>query len=109
MASLQRIGKTATQVFHSDGVFWKVTYHKTDVVTVNQDGSITLDTGGWFTQTTKNRMNQASNQYGLCFRVYQAMGVWYVSVGCNGTVELKKFNGNKVTIRINRPVEMLAG
>lgn len=33
--------------------------HQTDVVTFHPDGSITLNTGGWYTVTTKDRMNNA--------------------------------------------------
>lgn len=34
-----------------------VRLHATDVVTFGQDGAITLDSGGWRTMTTKDRMN----------------------------------------------------
>lgn len=51
-----------------------VTYRGTDVVTYNADGSITLRTGGWYTATTKHRMNQ----YGRGVRVYQLKGMWFV-------------------------------
>lgn len=40
--------------------------------------SITLDTGGWSTVTTKLRMNQTSNHFGLGFHVYQKNHEWYV-------------------------------
>lgn len=53
------------------------TYHETDVVKWN-DKYIRLYTGGWFSNTTKVRMNQVSNQYGLDYSVYQAKGIWYV-------------------------------
>jgi hypothetical protein len=36
-----------------------VRLHDTDVVTIAPDGSITLDSGGWRTVTTKDRMNLA--------------------------------------------------
>jgi hypothetical protein len=56
----------------------KVYYHRTCIVSFNKT-HIMLDTGGWWTVTTKLRMNQASNQFDLGFRVYQKEGVWYVS------------------------------
>lgn len=34
-----------------------VRYHDTNIVTYHGDGSITLDTGGWETVTTTNRMD----------------------------------------------------
>ena len=37
-----------------------------------------LDTCGWKSATTKTRMNQAANQFGLPYRVYQKDYVWYV-------------------------------
>ena len=78
MATMQRIGKTATTVARdADGVL-RVTYHATAVVTVAADGTVTLNSGGWRTATTKARMNQAANQLGLGFSVYQEKGDWYV-------------------------------
>ncbi|GAG49119.1 unnamed protein product [marine sediment metagenome] len=76
MAQQNRIGRTATTVRPEDG-YTCVRYHYTDVVRFNDD-EIILDTGGWFTQTTKTRMNQTANQYGLGFRVYQEDGGWFV-------------------------------
>lgn len=35
----------------------RVRLHNTDVVTYNPNGAILLDTGGWFTVTTRNRMD----------------------------------------------------
>ena len=57
-----------------------VVYHNTAVVQFNND-KIILNSGGWDTRTTKTRMNQASNQYGLRFSVYQVDFAWYVSIG----------------------------
>lgn len=51
-------------------------YHATDVLTWNSDGSVTLDSGGWLTLTTKQRLNE----FGPA-RVHQDKGRWYVSYG----------------------------
>lgn len=67
---------TATTIATVDGVT-SVTYHATTVVKWDKWG-IVLDSGGWRTATTKTRMNQAANQFGLEFRVYQEKGEWYV-------------------------------
>src|ERR1700677_1463884 len=49
--------------------------HQTDVVTLHPDGSITLNSGGWHTVTTKARI---SDYYqGL----HSAKGVWYLRDG----------------------------
>jgi len=53
-----------------------VLLHETDVVTYLPDGSCVLNSGGWKTVTTKDRMNS----YAPC-RIYSDKGVWYVSDG----------------------------
>ena len=40
------------------GEDYAVRLHETDVVTFHMDGSVTLDSGGWLTVTTKARMNE---------------------------------------------------
>jgi len=55
----------------------KVMYHSTDVVSFN-DSKIILNTGGWRSNTTKTRMNQTSNQFGLGYMVYQSGFQWFV-------------------------------
>ena len=58
-----------------------VTYHNTVVVMLVDDRYVTLDNGGYYTATSKRRMNQASLQYSLGFGVYQSDFVWYVQIG----------------------------
>lgn len=77
MPTMQKVGSHKTSVSRKDGVL-TVRYHNTDVVTVFENGTIKLNTGGWRTSTTKNRMNQASNQYDLGFQVYQRDFAWFV-------------------------------
>jgi len=48
--------------------------HLTDIITFKPDGSIVLDSGGWQTVTTKERMNRAPE-----IQVYQEKSVWYVA------------------------------
>lgn len=76
MGQTHTVGKTATSIRNEEG-YKIIRYHNTDVVKFNQF-EIILNTGGWWTATTKNRMNQASNQFGLGFGVYQKRGVWFV-------------------------------
>lgn len=76
MARQNRVGKHATTVATSNEST-KVTYHSTVVVDFNRF-AIFLDSGGWQTATTKTRMNQASNQFDLGFRVYQKDFDWFV-------------------------------
>jgi hypothetical protein len=80
MAQQHTIGTVATSVATgSDGVT-RVIYHSTIVAAWNAT-TITLDSGGWRTATTKTRINQAASQYALDFRVFQSRGDWYVDLG----------------------------
>lgn len=54
-------------------------YRGTEVARKNADGSVTLNSGGWQTATTKMRINQFANEF--CsgrFSVYQKAGQWFV-------------------------------
>ena len=50
--------------------------HSTYVVKIHPDNSATLNSGGWHTSTTKDRINQYSP-----VRVYQRKGEWYLDNG----------------------------
>jgi len=78
MASNQKVGSHKTTIFTDDSGFINVVYHSTPVVKFN-DQKIILDTGGWYSNTTKLRMNQASNQFNLGYRVFQKKGKWFIS------------------------------
>lgn len=54
-------------------------YQDTDIIFWNVDGSITLDTGGWRTSTTKARFNE----HLIGMSVWQSKGVWTLNVGGN--------------------------
>jgi len=92
MGQTQTIGRTATKVEHR-GLETFVRYHNTDVVQFDSL-YITLNTGGWETATTKLRMNQASNQFGLGYQVYQKNYDWYVVTPKGETLE---FTGQRMT------------
>lgn len=87
------LGKTATTVAVQDGT-WRVTYHQTVVAEWN-DMFVTLRTGGYFTKTTKKRMNEASSQFGLGFSVYQKKGSWFVDYNDN----TYKFENDTLTFK----------
>jgi len=76
MTQLTQVSKYNTVVFN-DGQHTIVKYHHTEVVKWNHE-HIILNSNGYQTYTTKTRMNQTSNQYGLGFQVYQQDFVWYV-------------------------------
>lgn len=54
--------------------------HNTYIVTWYTDGRIELNTGGWFTVTTKARINEFIGAYGIS----QERGIWYLTSYCNG-------------------------
>ena len=76
MAQTQEVRGVATRIVRI-GTTIQIHYHGTIVVEFNHD-TITLNSGGWQTQTTKTRMNQASNQFDLGYSVFQKNYVWYV-------------------------------
>ncbi len=76
MPQQQKVSGRSTWFFN-DGTYNVVQYHATPVVRWNDD-EIILNTGGWMTMTTKDRMNQASNQFGLGFSVHQEDYEWFV-------------------------------
>ncbi len=87
MAQMQRVGDHKTTV-KADQRMISVVYHSTEVVRVERDligNVITLRSGGYRTATTKTRINQAANAYGLGFQVFQKAGDWYVKAA-DGTV-----------------------
>lgn len=92
MSQNQVIGKHKTTVCQVDGKT-AVTYHQTAVVIFDNE-TITLNTGGYETVTTKLRMNQTSNQYDLGYDVYQKNRNWYVYYQ-GETIE---FMGNKLVL-----------
>jgi len=78
MPRMNRLSPYATTVSEADGET-VVIYHTTRIVTFNHD-CVTLRTGGWDTVTTRRKMNQASNQFGLGYSVFRRDGDSYVSL-----------------------------
>ena len=61
-----------------------VLFHGTAVVTYHPDGSVTLDSGGWLTSTTKQRINAYTRA-----PVYSVKGKWLVGVPGGGKVPFR--------------------
>ena len=72
-----QIGQYKTVVLAEDGKT-KVVYYDTAIVTFDKD-AIILDTGGWWTRSTKARMNQASRQFDLGYQVHQVLNSWVIT------------------------------
>lgn len=87
MGQTQQVRGVATSIRTEKGITY-VRYHNTDVVSFT-DKRVTLRTGGWCTVTTKTRMNQAANQFGLGYSVYQKNHDWYVNLPSGKTVDFQ--------------------
>ena len=68
--------KVATCIYDTEE-FTCIRYHNTEVVKFNRE-KIILNSDGWFTKTTKKRMNQANTEYNLGFFIRQEKNQWYV-------------------------------
>lgn len=65
-----------------------VKLHATDVVTFHANGTATLDSGGYLTVTTKDRLNS----YAPCPRIFSHRGRWFVGKK-DGDRSLPYFDG----------------
>jgi hypothetical protein len=69
----KRVARNTVRYTRTDGtIVWRL--HRTDVVTKHPDGTFTLNTGGWETVTTKDRINNYSPA-----RVFQKNHAWFVA------------------------------
>ncbi len=67
-----------TQVFkHEDG-YWVMSLHRNWIVKKANDGSIWISNAGWFTPTTKERLNGFLDVIGSDCAIYQKKGNWYI-------------------------------
>lgn len=88
-----KVAGVATTVAN-EGKSTVVTYHKTQVVKFT-DKTIKLNTGGYNTQTTMRRMNQAANEFELGYEVKKKAGVWTVYYGDDEVA----FDNDTLTLR----------
>lgn len=93
MAQQYKVSGRATSVYKK-GAFFCVRYHNTEVVKFTPK-TIILNTGGFKTNTTKTRMNQASNQFKLGYNVFQKNYKWYVQF----KRKVYPFKGRTITLR----------
>ena len=68
MPNMMKIGRHATTIDENHGTV-KVQYHDTIVFEKTGD-EVTVRTGGWVTNTTRTRINQAFNVYGVEAHAY---------------------------------------
>lgn len=62
-----------TYAHRNDDGSISVRLHQTDVVTISPNGAIELSTGGWYTMTTRDRIERFSG-----VKIFSDRGVWYV-------------------------------
>lgn len=75
-AKMFKNGRSTLEIEYEDGSY-AVRYHDTDVFTRTAAGTIVLNSGGFRTVTTKERINGEIGQFGLS--LYQRNSVWYMS------------------------------
>lgn len=78
MPRMDKLSNYRTTIMATNGRL-SIVYVSTEIVLATPE-TITLDSGGYQTVTTKRKMNQASNQFGLGYGVYQRTGKWYVDL-----------------------------
>lgn len=77
----EKIGKRPTKKLagntyaRMEGDAVVIRYHQTDIARLTAD-TVTLDSGGWRTSTTKERMNSYALPWG--YSISQTRGVWYL-------------------------------
>lgn len=72
--------------------------YKTEIVTIDRDNkTVTLNTGGWMTKTTKKFMNIGLSHFGAC--VKQTKGNWYLITDKGYAIE---FNDSKLVVPMSK-------
>ena len=88
MPRMDKLSSYKTTISATDDGRQQVIYQKTPIV-VWGDKTITLRSDGWETVTTKRKMKQASNQFGLGFGVRQQNGIWFVDLPSGGVTKFE--------------------
>jgi len=67
------VGNNTIRIEYKDG---RKAYrlHDTDIIIENKDKSIILNSGGWKTITTKERINRFTP-----YTIFQKKGIWYIN------------------------------
>ena len=73
------IGNNTLGVFYKDGTE-AIRFHNTDILFV-KDGIVTLNSGGWKTATTKDRINGFLRHFDVPFYIQQRNHQWFIAQG----------------------------
>ena len=71
-----RTAANNTTVYREDGGAIGIKLHATTIVRINADGTMVLNSGGWLTPTTEERLNRYTPA-----RISQRNSVWYMRDG----------------------------
>lgn len=80
----RKVANNTYLIRHRNGDIGLV-YHYTEVITFHQDDTVTLRNGGWWTSTTKERLNYCDG-----ITVYSEDHTWSVVVGGPGRDRWKR-------------------
>jgi hypothetical protein len=82
--------------------------HQTEIVKVYKNGKIQLSSGGWRTNTTKQRFNAFFSDYGLGYAIWQDNSIWYLAtdnkkyyfednmnIGARGSIQGNEYSDKK--------------
>lgn len=96
----RRLRERNTYLLREDNAFgdiFYVRYHATNILAFLPDGSVKVNNGGWYTVTTKQRLNEYL-PYG--YRISQRKGQWFIS---SPSDEFEFENGTNLSDLTPRP------
>lgn len=75
----KRIGNNTTLKYDLDD--YVIRYHNTDIIRIHADNTYTLNTDGFLTYTTKERINNLTPA-----KIYQKAGIWYLGINAHQSI-----------------------
>lgn len=73
------IGNNTLRIIYKDGTE-AIRFHSTDILS-EKDGVVTLNSGGWKTATTKDRINSFLRHFDVPFYIQQRNHQWFIAQG----------------------------
>jgi hypothetical protein len=67
-----------TRIFERQNNDYAIRYHETDIMTFRNNGEVVLNSGGWRTYSTKERLNRFMPEGK---QIFQVSGIWYITDG----------------------------
>lgn len=56
-----------------------IQHHATPILTVWPDDTVQINNGGWYTSTTKARLNEYMSDLGIPYSIHQRKYIWYIT------------------------------